>query len=240
MKYYRLTLEYDGTNFSGWQIQPHRRTVQGEICRVLRDLSAGEVKVTGAGRTDAGAHAAGQVAGVSMETNHHTPTLRKAISAKLPSDIVLKDISPVAASFNARYGARSKTYRYIFKRGRTALWRKRFYSVTGDLKIRRMRRAVKQLSGRKDFTAFSTAGGDAGEGICRVISSEIREVHPLIIFEITADRFLYNMVRRISGSLLWIGQGRQIDIRNVIESGDRSRSPNILPAYALYLMKVHY
>jgi tRNA pseudouridine38-40 synthase len=240
MRYFKLTLEYDGTEFAGWQVQPNRRTVQGELYDVIRDLSSGEVKVTGAGRTDAGAHAVGQVASVVMDTNYNTDVLWRAIGAKLPPDIMLKDIGEVNASFNARYDAISKTYRYIFKRGGTALWRRRFYGVSPGVDVDRMRKVARRLIGEKDFIAFSTATGDDGGSVCRVMKSEIREIFPLIIFEITADRFLYNMVRRISGTLLWIGEGKEVDIDKILESRNRSMTSNILPAYALYLMGVNY
>ncbi|UCF04758.1 MAG: tRNA pseudouridine(38-40) synthase TruA [bacterium] len=240
MQNVKLILEYDGGGFSGWQVQPDRRTVQGELYSVFRELSTCEVKIVGAGRTDAGVHAAAQAANALLETKLGLDELMRAVNAKLPPDIRVKRLEEVPLHFNARFDARSRTYRYIFIRRPTALWRDYFYFAAGELDIAAMRQAVSRLVGEHDFAAFASASDERTGTRCRVIRAEISDTYPLLSFSITADHFLHTMVRSLAGTLLEIARGRAGDIEEIIGARDRSAVGKVLPPHALYLMGVEY
>jgi tRNA pseudouridine38-40 synthase len=240
MQNVKLILEYDGGGFSGWQVQPDRRTVQGELYDVFRQLSTCKVKIVGAGRTDAGVHAAAQAANVLLETRLGPDELKRAVNAKLPPDVRVKRLEEVPLHFNARFDARSRAYRYIFIRRPTALWRGYFYITRGELDITAMRHAVSRLAGEHDFTAFASTLDERPDKLCRVISAELSDTYPLLCFSITADHFLHTMVRSLAGTLLEIARGRAGDIEEIIESRDRSAAGKTLPPHALYLMGVEY
>ncbi len=239
MRNLKLTLEYDGTDFHGWQVQPGCRTVQGELYRIFGEFKAGQTRITGAGRTDAGVHAVGQVASVKIDTCHGTEVILRALNAKLPRDIVVKSVEDVPLSFSARFDAVSRTYNYIFILRQTALWKRYYYYVKGGLDTDAMRRVLKELEGERDFASFENSGDDTGT-MCRITGTGIYTSYPLVTMSVTADHFLYNMVRNIAGTVLQAGKGRDIDIRRVIESKNRAAAGPTLPPYALYFMKVGY
>ncbi len=239
MRNFRLTIEYDGTDFSGWQVQPGLRTVQGEIYSALGEISRGKVKVTGAGRTDAGVHAAGQVASALADTSLPVERVLHALRHKLPEDIFLRGVEEAPLSFNARYDARSRRYHYIFIRRRTALWRRYYMPVRSGLDLEAMRHALSALTGKHDFTSFTTRQA-AGRADCRITHADLIEAPPLLTMALTADRFVHNMVRAIAGTVLEAGKGADIDMAAVLASRDRRAAGPTLPPYALYLMEVTY
>ncbi|MBN2183883.1 MAG: tRNA pseudouridine(38-40) synthase TruA [Candidatus Krumholzibacteriota bacterium] len=239
MRNLKLTIEYDGGDFSGWQVQTDRRTIQGELLRVFAELADGEVKIIGAGRTDAGVHAVGQVANVLLSTDHGLDVIRKAVNAKLPDTILVRQAEEADLSFHARYDAKSRSYRYIFITKPTALWKKYYHYTRGPVDIDAMRKAVKELQGYHDFTSFATVG-DARSSWCRVMRAELLENGPLLTISLKADRFLYNMVRTIAGTVLEIGRGKDLNIRQVIEARDRRAAGPVLSPSALYFMEVEY
>ncbi len=243
MRNFKLTIEYDGSGFSGWQVQPGRRTVQGKLREALAEIAGGEVRIVGAGRTDAGVHAAGQVANVVLDTGMTTPVMMKALRGKLPRDIVVRAVEEVPLSFNARYDARSRRYHYIFIRRPSALWRSCFHEVPGGISpagIEAMREQVAALRGRHDFAAFAAAGSSARTTVCTILDAGIIENGPLVILSVTADRFLYNMMRSIAGSILRAGTGGKVSVAEILASRDRSAAGPTLPPGALYLMEIRY
>jgi len=237
---FKLTIEYDGTDFRGWQVQPQARTVQGEIIKVAKELSRSDVRVIGAGRTDAGVHAVGQVANVTLETGLKDEVLFRAFNAKLPEDIHVRELKEVPLEFNARFDARSRTYHYLFLRRKTALWRDRFYQVPFELDVSAMRKALWELLGEKDFSAFASSEEASRNRRCYIMRAELIEAAPLLTFSITADHFLNRMVRTIAGTLLEIGRGRQLDMANIVAFRDRTLAGPTLPPHALYLVRVDY
>ncbi len=239
MRNFKLTMEYDGTDFSGWQVQPQRRTIQGELYRAIERLATGRIRIVGAGRTDAGVHAAGQAANALFQTALGAEAVRRALSHYLPQDIRIKSVEEVDLSFNARYDAVSRTYSYIFIRRPTALWRRYFMPVSREMDIEAMRNVLKAIQGRHDFTSFSSSGG-GGSTVCDVLRTELSETPPLVAFSITADRFLYKMVRTIAGTLLEAGQGKKVDVADILSAGNRKASGRTLPPNALYFMKAEY
>jgi len=239
MRNFKLTIEYDGTEFHGWQVQPDVRTVQGELMRALGELGSG-IAITGAGRTDAGVHASGQVASARLETRLDAPTVARALNAKLPRDVWVRNIEEVPLSFNARFDARSRTYRYIVTKRPTPLWRRHFHYYGGELDIRAMRRAARELVGEHDFSSFCSSADSSGTKICRVMATELVEAPPLISFDITADHFLHTMVRSIAGTLIEIGAGKPWKMREIVERRDRGAAGPTFPPNGLYLVEVRY
>jgi tRNA pseudouridine38-40 synthase len=240
MRNFKLTLEYDGMDFHGWQIQPDRRTVQGELCRAIEEITGERAAVTGAGRTDAGVHAVGQVASFRCETRLHPTVLCRALNATLPEDVRIRSAEEVSFNFNARFDAKSRTYQYLLIRRPTALWRNYYYLVTGELDIAAMRRALSELFGEKDFTAFASSDDDSATKRCTVKRAELVEAPPLVTLAITADHFLHHMVRSVAGTVLEIGRGKPWSMARIIEAKGRVKSGPTLPPHALYLIKVTY
>jgi tRNA pseudouridine38-40 synthase len=240
LRNFKLTIEYDGTDYSGWQVQPGRPTVQGEFYSALGKLSVGDVHIIGAGRTDAGVHASGQVASARFETKHAPNVLRRAVNARLPADIIVRSIEEVDLHFNARRDAKSRTYQYIFIRRPTALWRRYYRIVRGEMDLKAMRRELVEIRGERDFTSFASADDEYDDKRCRVIGAALIDIPPLLILEIEADHFLHHMVRTIAGTILEIGKGKPWRMGEIIEARDRSRAGPTLPPNALYLKGVSY
>ena len=240
MRNFKLILEYDGTKFHGWQIQPDRRTVQGDLRRAIEETTGESTTVTGAGRTDAGVHAVAQVASFTSGTHLGPAVLRRALNARLPEDVRIKRLEEAPPRFNARYDAKSRTYHYIFIRRPTALWRNYYYLVTAELDIAAMRGALGELRGERDFTTFVSSQDDSSVKRCRVIRSELVEAPPLVTLAVTADHFLHHMMRSVAGTVLEIGRGKPWSMSGIIAARDSSRSGATLPPYALYLMHVEY
>jgi tRNA pseudouridine38-40 synthase len=243
MRNFKLTIEYDGSGFSGWQVQPEQRTVQGKLYDALGEIAGGDVKIVGSGRTDTGVHAAGQVANALLETGMTTRTMLKALRGKLPRDIVVREVEEVPLSFHARYDARSRRYHYIFFDRPTALWRDYYYEVPGGISadgIEAMNEQLRAIRGEHDFAPFAASGSNVKTTVCNVVRADIIENRPLVTLAVTADRFLYNMMRSIAGTVLRAGTGNKVSIEEILESGDRSAAGPTLPPHALYLMEVTY
>jgi tRNA pseudouridine38-40 synthase len=239
MKNFKLTIEYDGTDYHGWQIQSDRKTVQGRLYRAFHEIAGDDVKITGAGRTDAGVHAVGQVASVRLETKHSPTVLRKALTAKLPKDILIRKVEKVPLSFSARFDATSRSYDYIFITRKTALWRRYYHYVKTDLDRGAMRDALASLRGKKDFASFASSS-DIKSTRCYMMKADLLENGPLLTISLTADHFLYNMVRTIAGVILDVGMGKNIDMDELIEARDRRAAGRTMPPNALYFMSVTY
>ena len=243
MRNFKLTIEYDGSGFSGWQVQPGQRTVQGILRKALGEIAASDVKIVGAGRTDTGVHAVGQVANATLETGMTTGVMMKAMRGKLPPDILVRSVEEVPLSFSARYDARSRRYHYIFIDRPSALWRNYYHEVPKGFDadgIDAMREQLRALRGEHDFAAFAASGSNVKTTICSILRAEIIENRPLVTLSITADRFLYNMMRSIAGTVLRAGTGGNVSIADILDSGDRSAAGPTLPPGALYLMEIKY
>ncbi len=240
MRNFKVVLEYDGTDFRGWQIQPDERTVQGELSRAIAETTGETRKVTGAGRTDAGVHAAAQVASFASETRLSPVVLRRAFNARLPVDIRVRSVEEAPGGFNARFDATSRTYHYIFITRATALWRNYYHLVTAALDVPAMRRALAELRGEHDFTTFAASGDDSRTKRCVVSKAELIETPPLLAIEITADHFLRHMVRSLAGTALEIGRGKPWNMTEIVAARDPAAAGPTLPPHALYLMHVRY
>ena len=244
MRTLKLTIAYDGTHFAGWQRQPHARTVQQTIEETLQKITGSKVTLIGAGRTDTGVHADGQVA--HLRLNHPMPTgkLLRALNATLPEDVAIRSIHIAPAKFHAQYDASAKRYRYTLwnKPTRPMAHRERMLHVSALLDLKTMRQAANLLKGRHDFKAFYTDGRLAEDTRRTLRSLTVRsEKNGMIQIIAEADGFLYHMVRRIVGLLLDIGKGKHPPtiVREILR-GRGSAIAHTAPAKGLCLTKVIY
>ena len=247
---FKLLLQYDGTDFHGWQVQDNERTVQGELTRVLSLLEGGEVAVSGSGRTDAGVHAEGQVASVNLSKPFTPEKLRSAINGNLWRDLRVLQAERAPDDFHARFSARGKTYLYRVVNAPviSPFWSRYAHHESRPLDVNRMNSAARYFLGRHDWTAFSAANSDADNRV-RTISEfsvelvwDNRARAALIEFRVTGDGFLRYMVRSLVGTLLEVGRGeKDFDtIQTAIVTGERELAGATAPAHGLTLLKVYY
>ncbi|HEX5709051.1 MAG TPA: tRNA pseudouridine(38-40) synthase TruA [Pyrinomonadaceae bacterium] len=248
---YRLTIQYDGTEFRGWQMQRGERTVQGELTRALSLLDGRETVVLhGAGRTDAGVHAEGQVASVELVREFEPERLRAAVNWNVARDVRVVAADVAAEDFHARYSARGKTYRYrVFnERFTSPFWSRYALQESRTLDLEKMRSAARLFLGEHDWTAFSAAQSDVNSRVRRVARLEVADYFcergrgRIVEMTFTADGFLRYMVRSIAGTLLAAGRGEMGEelIARAIESGERALVAATAPACGLALVEVHY
>ncbi|MDH3713517.1 MAG: tRNA pseudouridine(38-40) synthase TruA [Gammaproteobacteria bacterium] len=241
---FAFIVEYDGSDYRGWQRQGEARTVQREIENALSFVANHPVKATAAGRTDAGVHACAQVLHIETDVRRDTHAWLFGANSRLPSDISLRWCSPVADDFHARFSARSRSYRYVILNRplRSGLWRNRCTWVCQPIDAARMDEAAQALLGEHDFAAFRAAGCQARTSVRQVQKIDVRRHDDLVVLEITANGFLHNMVRIIAGSLLRIGRGEHPGawLQELLSGGDRRASGATAPAHGLYLSAVHY
>lgn len=244
MRNIKLTIEYDGKCYNGWQKQPDKLNIQGEIEKAIYNITQEEVDLIGSGRTDAGVHALGQVA--NFKTNSALPIekLALAINSQLKSSIIIKKAEEVDERFHSRYTAKQKTYRYIINNSKTgtAIYRNLEYCFPVKLNVEKMVEAAKYFEGEHDFKAFKSSGTSGKNSVRTIYKAEVRQDGERIIIELTGNGFLYNMVRIISGTLLDVGLGKiePNEIPDIIEKKDRTQAGKTLPAHGLYLVKVQY
>ncbi|MBP5646352.1 MAG: tRNA pseudouridine(38-40) synthase TruA [Bacteroidaceae bacterium] len=242
MRYF-IYLEFDGSSYSGWQIQPHSPSVQQRLEEALSLFLRENVSVTGAGRTDAGVHASEMVAHFDLETPQECAWMRNKVNGILPPDIAVHRIVPVRPDAHARFDAMSRTYRYYVSLRKTAFHRGYSWFLPNEPDFELMNRAAELLLHTVDFTSFSKLHTDTRTNDCRVTEA-VWEPLPdgRRVFTITADRFLRNMVRAIVGTLMEVGRHRLTadGFREIIESRDRCRAGDSAPAQGLFLHKIVY
>jgi tRNA pseudouridine38-40 synthase len=208
MPTYRLTLEYEGTRYRGWQEQQNARSVVGELRRALEEAGAGAIKeLGGSGRTDAGVHALAQVAHLRLAKRVNPEAFRRQVNDALPPDIHLLDLAPADDRFHARHDATARSYLYQVSLRRTALAKKWVWWVRRPLDLERMRDAAALLPGRNDFRLFCEKPGEQSSTIVVVDTVEIAREGSLLLFRLTASHFLWKMVRRVVGTLVQVGGG---------------------------------
>ena len=245
MKTFRLTLEYDGADFEGWQVQPRRRTVQGELEKALRRVTGKRCAVTGAGRTDAGVHAAGQVASIALATRLAPDALLRALNALLPKDVAVRELVPAPARFHARRDARSKLYRYAIWNApvRSPLRARSHWNVRAPLDLAAMRAAAAQLVGTRDFAALRASGGSARTSVRTLERVTIAgKSGGEVALEFEGSGFLRHMVRNAVGTLVEVGRGRRTpeSLAALLAAGDRRGAGPTAPARGLVLLAVRY
>lgn len=244
-KTFKIIVEYDGTEFHGWQRQKTDPTIQGAIEAALKTITGQSITVAGSGRTDAGVHALGQVASFSCNTRLSQGDLASGLNALLPDSIVVLHCCQTDDSFHARFSAKAKTYHYriVNRRLPPAIGRQYAWHVARRLDRQSMRAALRQLVGRHDFSAFEAAGSPRAHATRTVVRAELKETEPEeLVVVIEADGFLRHMVRNIVGTLVSVGLGRiqPEEIQTILMSKDRSRAGATAPPQGLFLVSVTY
>ncbi len=244
MRNIKLTIEYDGKDFNGWQKQPNKLNIQGEIERAIYNITKEEVDLIGSGRTDAGVHAWNQIANFKTNSNISIEKMAIAINSQLKNSIVVKKAEEVDERFHSRYNAKRKTYRYVINNTEygSAIYRNLEYHFPIKLNVEKMQEAVKYFEGEHDFKAFKSSGTSGKNSVRTIYKAEVKTDGERILIELTGNGFLYNMVRIISGTLLDVGLGKiePSEIEDIINSKDRTKAGKTLPAHGLYLVKVNY
>jgi tRNA pseudouridine38-40 synthase len=243
MPRYRLVIEYDGSDFHGWQVQPGARTVQGEIERALATLLGAPVRIAGAGRTDAGVHASGQVIAFSAATALEPEVLQRALNALTGEDLAVRAVASVDEGFDPRRAARARRYVYRIwnRRQASPFWRRYTWHIPAPLDTAAMAAAAMQLKGTQDFSSFRASGCDAAQPVRQVFYSRVVTDGVLVRYEIEATAFLRHMVRNIVGTLVEIGHRRRsTDLSALLSARDRTQAGATAPACGLCLEAVRY
>lgn len=243
MRNIKITIQYNGEKYCGWQKQPDSLGVQGTIEKAIYDITREEVKIIGSGRTDAGVHALGQVANFQLTSTIPASKIPSALNSKLPKDISIISCEEVSQEFHSRYSARGKIYRYLIYNSvyRSPIYKDISYQVKYDLDFDKMCIEAKSFIGTYDFKGFMSSGSSVTDTVRTIYDIELTKEDNLIVLEIEGNGFLYNMVRIIVGTLVDVGRGRiNESISEVIISKSRSRSGHTAPAHGLFLKKVDY
>jgi tRNA pseudouridine38-40 synthase len=250
MKNIKLTIEYDGTSYHGWQSQINASAIQDVVCKAVGKLTGEGCKLTGSSRTDTGVHALGQVANFATESGIPADKFSYALNTFLPDDIVIRKSEEVSIDFHARYSAVGKKYRYLIYNSTfpSVLLKHRAWHVSRMLDVGLMRQAAEAFLGKHDFVGFSSTGGSVKTTVRTIRDISVsrggcfNEASDLIEIQISGDGFLYNMVRIIAGTLVEVGNGklRPEEMPAIMESLDRKRAGITAPAHGLYLVEVYY
>ena len=243
MARFKLVLEYAGTRYSGWQIQKNARTIQGELRRVVSEVTKkSDFEIYGSGRTDAGVHALGQVAHLEVETRLAPEPLRLSVNDLLPADIHVLSLTRAAPRFHARHDAVSRSYLYQISRRRTAFGKPYVWWIKDELSLSRMRAAARLFRGMNDFRSFTDQKIE--DGSTKVLLQEVAVVESgaLILVRIVGSHFLWKMVRRIVGVLAEVGRGAmgEADVKKLLTRTSRAPAPLTAPPSGLFLERVFY
>ncbi|MGB2867026.1 MAG: tRNA pseudouridine(38-40) synthase TruA [Bacteroidota bacterium] len=242
MTHVKLILEYDGTDFAGWQYQPNGRSVQEEIEKAIRQITQEAVRIAGAGRTDAGVHALGQVASFALAKDVDLKSFGKSLNAVLPEDVVVVDALPTAMDFHARYSATKRRYKYYIMKKPTAVWRRYCWWLNYALDFEAMAACARMIEGEHDFASFCKTDSGVEHHRCKIHESVWRLKGDTLEFDITANRFLYGMVRALVGTMVEVGRGYrpQSEFEKILNERDRSKAGMAAPPLGLFLREVLY
>ena len=244
MRNIKLTIEYDGTNYHGWQIQPNGITIQEVIQNALATLTKTHAQIIGAGRTDAGVHAAGQVANFFSEFELNSRSMRKALNSMLPDDVVITDVQDVPSDFHARFSALSRTYRYTIlnREFPSAFLGSTTHFFPRPIDTDRIDDVYGALIGEKDFSSFRRTGSERINPVCTVLEASCWREADLVYFQIEADAFLRGMVRALVGTMLKLQEVPDTinQFQKILDARDRSAAGPSAPARGLSLIAVKY
>ena len=240
----KLTIEYDGTNYHGWQVQPNGQTIQEVLEKALETILGVQTRLNGSGRTDAGVHALGQVANFFLAGDVELKRLQKGLNALAPRDIVVKQVELVPDSFDARRDARSRVYQYRIWNHPvpSAFYRGFSWHVYDPLNLSPMQEAIRFLEGEHNFASFQAAGCDALHPVRRIYHNSLNPEGDLLVYTIEATAFLRHMVRNIVGTLVEVGRGERSPaaFAELLQAQDRRLAGPTAPPHGLFLVEVKY
>ena len=245
MRNIKLTIEYDGKEFHGWQKQPNKLNIQGNIEQAIKQITGEEVDLTASGRTDAGVHAFGQVANFKTNSNLPIDKFPLALNSNLKKSIRIIKVEEVEQNFHSRLSCKKKTYRYVIDNSEysSAIYRNLETHIPIKLDIEKMQSAIRYFVGEHDFAAFKASGTSSKSSVRIIYKAEVISMpNNRIYIELTGNGFLYNMVRIIAGTLVDVGLGKiePIKIPEIINSKKRDNAGKTLPPQGLYLLNVEY
>lgn len=244
MRNIKLTIEYDGKGFNGWQKQPNKLNIQGEIEKAIQNITGKQINLIGSGRTDAGVNAYGQVANFKIDSNFPIEKMATAINSQLKKSICIKKAEEVPEEFHSRYNCHSKTYNYVIDNSEqgTAIYRNLSYHISKKLNVEKMRKAILYLIGEHDFSSFKSSGTSSKSSVRTIYDAKVEKDGEKIIISLTGNGFLYNMVRIISGTLVEVGLEsiEPEDVYKILNAKNRQMAGKTLPPQGLFLVKVEY
>ena len=244
MRNIKLIIEYDGKKFGGWQKQPNKLNIQGEIEKAIEEITGEAVELNASGRTDAGVHSLGQTANFKTNSKIDISKMAIAINSKLKQSIRIIKAEEVDEKFHARYSCKGKKYKYVINNSKygSAIYRDLEYHMPIKLNVEAMQKGIKYFEGEHDFKGFKASGTSSKSSVRTIYSAKVIENGERIIIELEGNGFLYNMVRIISGTIVDVGLGKikPEEIPEIIESKDRTRAGKTLPPQGLYLVEVYY
>ena len=244
MRNIKLIIEYDGKKFGGWQKQPNKLNIQGEIEKAIGEITGEDIELNASGRTDAGVHSLGQTANFKTNSKIDIEKFPVAINSKLKQSIRIIKAEEVEENFHSRYSCKGKRYRYIINNSKygSAIYRDLEYHMPVKLNVEAMQKAIKYFEGEHDFKGFKASGTSSKSSVRTIYSAKILQEGDRIIIELEGNGFLYNMVRIIAGTIVDVGLGKikPEEIPEIINSKDRNRAGKTLPPQGLYLVEVYY
>ena len=244
MRNIKLTIEYDGKDFGGWQKQQSKLNIQGEIERAIENITGEKTDLIASGRTDAGVHALGQVANFKTNSNMSIDKIPIAINSQVKNSIRIKKAEEVDENFHSRFNCKRKTYRYVIDNSQygSAIYRNISYHMPIKLDVENMKKAIKYFEGEHDFKSFKSSGTSSKSSMRIIYKANIITEGENIAIDLTGNGFLYNMVRIIAGTLVDVGLGKikPDDIPTIIEAKDRTKAGKTLPPQGLMLLNVEY
>jgi len=243
MPRFKLTIEYEGTRYSGWQVQKNARTIQGEIIEAIKKVfNTDDFDFQGASRTDAGVHALNQIAHLHIKTNLVEEKIKFALNDNLPSDINILSIEKTHKNFHARKDARYRSYLYIISQRRTAFAKKFVWWIKDSLNFKKMNLAAQNFIGLKDFKSFTDTDEEEKSTLVKIFDFQMKEEEPLILIRIVGSHFLWKMARRMVGILVEIGKGNMTenDLKKLLSEKSNLPAKFTAPPSGLYLENVYY
>ncbi len=242
MNNYKLLIQYDGTNYSGWQIQLNANSVQQEITNAIKTLTTENVNLIGSGRTDAGVHAFGQVANFRTELELESYRFLYSLNSMLPRDISILSMDNVDKDFHSRFDAKKRSYLYFFINYKSPFYFKYSCFHNKKLNCKSLNELSKALIGKNDFTSFAKKKKETENTVCTIYNAYWKESKGIVIFYIQADRFLHGMVRTITGTILKLHEEKKsaVALQEIINSKNRCEAGMSLPPNGLFLYKVKY
>lgn len=245
MQRYKLTLEYDGSTYCGWQKQPGLKSVEQTLIDAFFKLTSLDVEIVGAGRTDAGVHALGQVAHVDLPERYDAETVLRAINSHLRGEaVVLKDVSPVSPTFHARFDARERSYRYIIleRAAFPTFQRGHVWHVYRPLNLKHLQEGASFFLGHHDFSSFRASECQAKSPLKTIDKFSVTKEGELVFFDVTARSFLHHQVRNMVGTLKLVGEGKLTpsDIKRILLEKSRAAAGPTAPPQGLFLTRVFY